>query len=756
MERGPIVALPKEWLDDRSGRVLALWERELASGGPAELPWRPLDSLAPAEWQTVLGGARSVMVACTSRHPQWMQEAIAWSSRTARLRTYLFGPEAWVSSAEFQALVKGGASRLLARLGSEPPADWIVADRQRGWLVLGAPAQARRWVLPLTPLLAQSLHEAFVHLFWHHAQRESAPGGRMGECLPAPFPAPRTAVLALAAGQLAARAALAEPLLPDAELGVEPEELPTQSAPRLLLTPPRPGSFAPLATLAQQNTEVAWFDAGLPRLALSRRQMVVELGEGLHRLRLEFGTQEAIRMKNALELRARNGAWRFHPARALREVRGPVWLEGKAGEQPVQDELPIDLGDVQAAELLALAATAPVDWKEPPTLSRRIRYQWRAVPPQPPSGARPAELLKQWERLDSHVEARARTAVEHLEKMEHEERGLLQRLVGLLPRWDEVGRRRKRLRRNLDEIREQPLSQRPSEAARLLGLLEAQERELVELERFCQEEEEQEELRVAEDEQRAQHSRRVEQARAQQGTLRSKLEACQTQLQEKQRALPGLEGQLQTRTLELERAAHEARTQQAKDKLAASETRLEEESLRRTELQAALDGLPTDAPKDERKRSKGALHKQEEALVRLKKEVEEHRRAAEAPFRPGSERLGQDEELALLTARLQELRQELVSLGQREKQLQTDLEACAKEVDAPFRFTPPARPARSMRKREAPTAVPIPEEHPPEFGKLLEHANRRYLAVRTWEEAQRAKVEADRLRAMLVAAAGAI
>ena len=759
MLRGPIQAQPKERLDDRSANAFPLWEKETPSGPPAELPWRPLDSLAPAEWQAILGGARSVVVACTSLHPKWMEEVVAWSSRTARLRTYLLGPETWGSSAALQALLKGGASHLLARLGSEPPADWIVADGERGWLVLGAPGAERRWVLPLGPALARSLHEAFVHLFWHQARSESMAGGRFGACLPAPFPPPAGPVLSLVRGQLAARTELGEPLLPDAELLVEPKGGRDFGTPRLLLTPPGPDSVARLAGLAGHGVEVAWFDAGLPQLALTRRRMVVELGEGPHRLRLEFEAEEAIRMKNVLELRARNGAWRFHPARALREVRGPVWLEGAALEQPVHDELSIDLGDVRAAELLALAAVAPADWQEPQGLARRIRYRWRAVPPQPPSGARRAELLRKWEQLDTHVDSRANDAVAHLEKIEREERerGLLSRLVRLLPLWNDVGSRRKRLRRALDEIREQPLSRRSSEARRLLDSLEAQEKELAELEHYCREAEEQEELRVAEEEQRAQHARQVEEARQRHARLLSELEAFRARLQEKRDGLPALDGRIQARTEEVARAAYEARTQQARDKLAACQARLEDQERRRGELQAALDGLAEGTPKEERKRLKTELHKQEEALKRGRTEEEEQRRIAGTPFRPEAERPGQDEELARLVAQSRALRGEVVALEQEEKRREAELAACAKEVDVPFRFQPPHRRAEPGRKQEvARKPVAIPDEPPPELGELLEHAGRRYLAVRTWEQASRAKADADRLGAVLVALDGVV
>jgi hypothetical protein len=482
--------------------------------------------------------------------------------------------------------------------------------------------------------------------------------------------------------------------------------------------------------------------------------MVLELAEGPNRLHLDFEAQDAIRMMNMLELRARNGAWRFYPARALRDVRGPVWLEGATAEQQVHEQLDIDLGRILAPELLALEAVTPMEWREPGDLGRRIRYQWKVVPPSPPPGARPAELSRRWEQLDTHAEGRANTTLTRLEAMEQEERdrGLLARLAGLLPRWSDVTARRKRLRHALDEIREQPLSRRPSEASRLMSLLEAQEKELGELERFCRDAEEQEELRVSEEQQRSRHAEQVQEARLKHERLASELEQLHSQLAEKQAELSSTEAEVTARNDQLARATHEARKNKALEQLAETQKKLQQHEQLRSKAQEAQVLLPEGTSKEERKRQKAELHKVEETLKRLQSEEKKYQRDAEAPFQMEAERVEPDAGLKALTARRHTLSQELTKLAQQETQRKAELEACAKQLDTPFRFQPPQTPVKPGRKQAAvPKQVPIPEEPLPELGQLLEHAGQRYLTVSTWEQATRAKADADRLEAILVA-----
>ncbi len=103
---------------------------------------------------------------------------------------------------------------------------------------------------------------------------------------------------------------------------------------------------------------------------------------------------------------------------------------------------------------------------------------------------------------------------------------------------------------------------------------------------------------------------------------------------------------------------------------------------------------------------------------------------------------------------LTELERSCRELEDREElRLAEETQRAAHPPDAkePFRFQPPVRPAAPKRKDAPPKPVPLPGEPLPEVGELLEHGERRYLAVRTWEEASRAKDEADRLGAKLVA-----
>ncbi|HLL84038.1 MAG TPA: hypothetical protein VK420_15340, partial [Longimicrobium sp.] len=658
MPSSPIKAQERDRVDDRTGRAVACWEKRPVASGAAEPPWLPLTRLTPDEWQGVLQGATSLVVACTSRSPKLAEEVVTWATRTARIRTYLLAPEAWASTALLQSLLKGAGQRLLVRLAPEPPADWVVADRERGFLLAGAPGADRHWAVRLSAPLARTLHAASTHLFWNEARQESLPegagGARLATCLPSPFPKPAGPEVLLPLGSLAPRDESPRPLLPDAEVVLEPAGALPEAPPRLLLTPPGPQGFAGLVNLVERGSQVAWFDGHLPRMALTRRRMVLELGEGLHRLRLELEAQDAIRMMQALEARAQGGTWRFHASRALGAVAGPVWLEATSGEQPVHDELPLELGDVKARELSTVADTVPERWPEPAGLARRVRYRWRVVPPGPPPGARPAQLVRAWQDLDSHVEQRAREALRQLRELEQKEKdsGVLQRLKGLLARWDEVRSRRKRLQRGLEDILEQPLSRRPADARALVAELVAREGELADLERYCREAEEEEERKVEEERQRALHRERVEAARVKHGQVSAELETLRRQLREAIDGLAAAEEEARTRREELARAEHETRVNAARAKLLETQEELRTLEARRTELEQP----PGQGGTDDEKARKKERHKVEEALKRLRGEETKLRQAAEAPFQAGAAPTGQDERLVALASRQKTLR----------------------------------------------------------------------------------------------------
>ncbi|WNG59322.1 hypothetical protein F0U59_34840 [Archangium gephyra] len=756
----PIVPLEQEQVDDLSAKTLTLWERDAspAAGAPA-LPWVPLDQLSPESWQARLHGATSLIVVCTSRRPPVADEVVAWASQHEGIRTYVRGPEAWAASPVAQALLKRGGRGALVRLGAEPPGDWIVVDQGRtGWLWVGGPSGALRWAIPLDAPQARSLFEASVHLFWHHATREALPDEkgmlRFGPCLPSPVPPPGGARFPLACGVLEPGGPSRGPLLANAEVVVEPGGEPIEGTPRLLVTPPSTEGFERLSALATSGVDIVWFERQLPRLALTRNRMALALEEGAHRLRLEFEAPDAIRMLRAMEQCAAQGAWRFHPKRALRDVRGVVRLAASQEERRVHDEVPVNLGDVQAQELMSMNEVRPASWPEPGELSRRIRYQWRVVPPRAPTGARQAELCRQWEQLDDYVRDRVARLRARLEKLEREEadEGLLTRLANLVSRWGEVRNRRKRLRQALDEITEQPLSKRPEEAPALVEKLTAQEVAVEAFEKDCRTTIEEEERRLEEEAQRRKYDLRLEEARAEREKLQSERAGLLRELGDKRDSLESLAEERRALGMEIARTGHDARVQRAQSRLAELGTELPQVDEQLAALEEKLRTAGDSANKDERKGWSRERHSLEEKRTRLKAEEARHRQAAEAGFVPEEVRIESlsDARLTELAAREKALRAEVASLEKRVPDIEARLEARGRTLDTPFQFQPSPRQTQAPRKEGTPRPPPIPNEPLPEMGALLEHGGKRYLSVSSWPQAERALAAAQRLRAQLV------
>ncbi|HEX8826196.1 MAG TPA: hypothetical protein VF794_40200 [Archangium sp.] len=756
----PIVPLEQERVDDLSGKTLALWERDAASTASAPaLPWVPLDQQSPESWQALLRGATSLIVVCTSRRPPVVDEVVAWASQLEGIRTYVRGPTEWAASPVAQALLKRGGRGALVRLGAEPPGDWIVVDQGRtGWLWVGRPSGARGWAIPLAEPQARSLFEASVHLFWHHATREALPDEngmlRFGPCLPSPVPPPGGSQLPLACGVLEPGGASRGPLLANAEVVVEPGGEPIEGAPRLLVTPPSTEGFDRLSALATSGVDIVWFERQLPRLALTRNRMALALEEGAHRLRLEFAAPDAIRMLRVMEQCAAQGAWRFHPKRALRDVRGVVRLAASQEERRVHDEVPVNLGDVQAQELMSMEEVRPASWPEPGELSRRIRYQWRVVPPRAPTGARQAELCRQWEQLDDYVRDRVERLRARLEKLEREEadEGLLTRLANLVSQWGEVRSRRKRLRQTLDEIAEQPLSKRPEEAPGLVEKLSAQEDAVEALEKHCRTTIEEEERRLEEEAQRREYDLRIGEATAEREKLQSERAELLRALGEKRDALGALAEERRALGMEIARAEHDARVERAQSRLVELATELPQVDEQLAALEEKLRTAGDSANKDERKGWGRERHSLEEKRKRLRGEEARQRQAAEAVFVPEEVRFESlsDARLSELAAREKALRAEVASLDKRVPDIDARLEACGRALDTPFQFQPSPRRVQAPRKEGTPRPPPIPNEPLPEIGALLEHGGKRYLSVSSWPQVKRALAAAQRLRAQLV------
>ncbi len=763
----PIIPVAREHVEDLSSLIQPLWELDtLPPLGMAGLPWLALQGLQPGQWQAPLLGSTSFMVVCTSRRAHLVDDFITWATGLPDTRTYLVGPEDWAGSLSGQALLKHGNPRLLVRLGAEPPGDWILADQGRaGWLMVGPPGGARSWVIQLDASLARSLFEASTHLFWHHTAREAVPDtqgpARFAACLPSPYPRSGAPRIALSSGELWLDAGSDAPLLSDAELVVEPGPARDDGAPRLLVTPPAPEAFGRVEALASQGTQVVWFDQQLPRLALTNQRMVLALEEGPLRLHLRFGAKDALRTRQALERWASQGAWRFHPRRAFRDVRGLVRTAGSPMERQVHDEVPLQLGDLTANELASFNEVRPSSWPPAPELARQVRYHWRVLPPRAPRGHRPAQLCLQWSALDEFVSRRVEQLRARLDKVEQDEKaeGLLARLAGLVARWGEVRSRRSKLRRELDEIAEQPLSKRPiEEAPALLARLLTQEEVLSGLEAECRKQVADEERRVEEERQRQLHDEGVAQAKDRYAQLQQQREVLSGALEAGRVTLDGLKADRERLIEELERARHAEEVNQSKARLTELEVLIVQEREKVAGLQEQFAKAGEEASKEARKGWKRDLHASEEKLKRLGSEADGLRRRIEAPFAREARRAGQlsDSRLDELAASQKRFGEEQAERERRAAELDKAMAECSLVIEKPFQFlfTPRAIPAAWKAASSKPPA--IPNEALPEVGSLVEHDGRRYLAVSNWVQAERARPVALRLKAQLVAADPAV
>lgn len=755
-----IAPVERERVEDLSGRTLPLWEWEnRGPAGEATMPWLPLGSFGADQWQAPLQGSSTFTVVCTSRRPRLMDDFLEWATGLPEVRTYLVGPEDWGGSPVGQGLLKQGRPGLLVRLGAEPPGDWILADQGRtGWLMVGPPGAPRSWVLSLEAPLARSLFEASTLLFWHRTTREALPTpkspARFEACLPSPFPPPATSRIPLPQGQLFLEEGHEEPLLPNADVVVDPGGTGYEGEPRLLITPPSASAFDRMASLTQRGVQPVWFEQQLPRLALSRQRMVLALEEGASRLHIHFGAQDAIRTQQALERCAHQGAWRFYSRRPLRDVRGKVRTADVPGERTVHDEYPCDLGNVPAPELAALEQVSPQTWPPVNELARQVRYRWRVMPPRPPAGRRRSPLYGQWSALDEFVVRRVEQLRARLDQVEREEQeqGLLSRLAGLLSRWTNVKSQRKRLRQAVDEIAEQPLSKRPEEAGDWLQRLAAREEELARLEGDCLRQVEEEERRVEEERQREEHDAQLTQARTRRDETVARLEALKQEVDSRRVDLEAAKAETDRYAESLERDRHAERVRQEQARLDELQPQLAQAEALRTQLEAKPAQPGAASSKEERKQSKRELHALSEKRTQLGREAEQLRQRIEAPFTwdPRRPVRNPDAKLQELLARQKHLGEQLAALEKQAGTLEQERTACERDLDRPFelQFTPRAT---APWKASAFRPPPIPDEALPEIGELLEHGGHRYLAITTWPQLQRAQAIALRLKAQLVA-----
>lgn len=727
MLTGTIQPLPRTLQRDRSDVAYTLWE-QAARSNPVDLPWRQADKFGADDVRDLVSSARTVVAAGVS--PEQLGYVVA--NLKPGMRGYWYGSAVAEADRTLGQTLAKASDRLAVRLGHEVPADWIVVDGGRaGVLFVGPPAERRRWAISLEPALARSLFEAFRVLWWQHARREGLPdvAGTFGfrPPLPSPFPDPGRS-LALPVGRFVFDQPLPDPV-PDAEFRVVPDgSAPGRAA--VVLLPPSSGSFALARRVVASGGRVVWTDCGVPRLTVSRQRLVMDLVGGPVGIQLEWDVGTAVDLFHRLGKICEAPDWTFHLERRLRDISGPVWLEGASGAAPVKADQRIELGDVRAA-LAEFETASPSLLPEPSPLARQVIYAWQTVPETVPTGAARAQIIRQWTAVDEWASRGVAVLQQRLASMEGEERGFIGRLKGWLRGQDAVQRERERIRDALSEIAEQQPSQR-SDARDAVARLVAEAGNIQGLLRQAHRERQDAEDRAEEADQRRAFEARLK-------TASEALTAKQLELMEIEERETGIEAEGRAAEAALANRAAELRTARVKR---LSEDRDRDEQLL-SDVRARLKELDTkhrgNAPKEERKPLTTEIGRLEQQVAGTKRDL-----AAMDKWSPAAADLADE------TAALRKTREAKEALRKARAPLSAEISRLERAAKEEFAFRPGSRlPAATLP--DLGPAPPVPNEAPPEIGELFEAQGQRYLAVRTWEQVQRAGRVATRLNAALVA-----
>lgn len=727
MRSGPLGPEQKERTVDRSETRLSLWEA-VAGGGTCDLPWRKAGEIGTAV-SPLIASAKFLVVATgrTATSSALLDAVLASTPDTARAYVYA-GRHVETDRRLAQAL--GSASeRVLARLGYDLPADWLIADGGRaGVLVIGPPGGERRWVVPVDGPLARSLFEAFHALFWHHATREALPDTSGAVAFRSPLPAPtpsRGNDVVLPTGRLVIDGKPPE-LIAEADVRVVPNGEATGRA-GIVFVPPK-GDVTVSRQLAAEMTQVVWADAGLPRAAVSRERMVLDFVERPVSLQLEWPRRDSIDMYHRLSKLAITPSWRFHPQRRLADIAGEVLVEGAASAGRIVPTLTMD-SDPVTAPVDRFDEAEPERLPDPPPLALRVTYRWKLVPLALPNGAREAELTKKWRAVNEWATRRVETLRQVLDGLDTEERSIVDRLRSWLTGHDGLRRRHAVARDKLMELGEAPPSQQPDNAEELLVELHAVTQEVKGLAAEWQSARSKAEVSSVEASQRAEWQERTTRAA--------------TEAEAKRADLVSVEAKVKEAEAELQRA--EELMKPALEALRAK---------RKTALEGDLERAANELAEARREAEDqvGANSKKRKALKRRVASAEErHGEIARdietvAAWDPPSSELGEAQ------APVVAAKAALDAARERARTLASAVDALEAAATEPFVFFPPVLTARAP---ELPAldgaAPPVPDEAPPELGELFEHKSKRYLALRTWEQVARARPVAARLKADLVA-----
>ncbi len=723
MLTGPIQPLPQTRPLDRSNECLALWEQN-SKPNAVELPWPKADSFNAASVAALMANAKTVMLG-GSRVA--LYEHVLAALRPG-MRVYAYGAQALEGQQALGQTIAKAKNQVMVRLGYDVPANWIIVDGGRaGVLLVGSPGKDPQWAIPLERPQARSLFEAFRILFWFHARREGLPDAAGDFAFRPPLPAPYRdpgADVPLPTGRLVINGALPD-LVSDAEFRIVPDGLNPGRAGTLVMSPDA-GKFARVREPARAGTRVVWTDTGLPRTTITRQRLVMDLIAAPVSIQLEWDTATAVDTYHRVDKACENPKWVFYAERRLREIAGPVLLDGASSAMSVTDKEPIELPDV-VSSLAAFDSAEPKDFPKPSPLSKKVVYSWRTVPEVVPPGAGKAKIVKQWTALDEWSTRSIDILRRRLDTMEQEEPSFLGRLKRILSGQTAVQHERARIRNVLTELGEQPLSQRSDAAKMVQSLVE----EAGKIRGLLQ--------RAHDSRQKAEDDVDVEQQRA---AWQAEVQRAQSDLAEKRNACADLENKVPIAEASF-KEADAAHQKQLVDLRAARLTPLNQErELAVAELakvKTNLEALGGKATKEEKKPFTAEITRLEQRLATIKGEIQALDKWNPPPA-----------DIAEASNRLEKARETRSALRKTRSSLASDIDTLERLVKEPFvpRQTP--RLPAVLLPELAP-APPVPDEAPPELGELFELQNDRFLAVRTWEQVARANRVASRLRAKLVA-----
>ena len=738
MRSGQIQPEEVEKQIDRKAEVIPLWES--GTGANIDLPWTSPDDLNDV--QPLVANARSVTLAIgatpTSRN---LLNAVL-QSLPAHCRLYVYGDRALEADATWVQKIAGMGDHVLARLGHRPPADWLIVDKGRdGRLVVGPTAEHRRWVIPVGDALARSLFEAFRVLFWFNATREALPDGNHNVAFRPPLAAPFNAPgpdIPLPAGRLRLDGELDDPV-PDAEFRISPKASDPGHA-RVLFVPPtddlasggtgRPVDLDLPKTLCRRGHRVLWVDTGLPRTTVTHQRMVMDIVETPIALQIEWPAATAIDFLHRFERAAQQPAWEFHPARRRDAVKGEVLLDGATQPAKIIPFVSLKADDVDAP-LLDFDSARPARFPDIPPLALEATVRWRRVPATLPPGARRAEIVRRWTRVDEWATRTVASLRVELNELENQE-GLLSRLrQWLSSQGGNLALEREQLRDELDEIGESLPSQIADWAEDRMSRLAEVVSRLDELRRTTHDQQQAAEDAKEEEAQRDIWKKRVENAKIKLVEIRQKLvenEIAQGEAAEKR----------QKAQATLDKAV-KVKRRKRKEFLETERVDLE------AKLEAARQSQKSLKASRKSRSSKSAQKKANRRVQDVEQEVASNKQDREsiADWSPPTS------EISAESTRLNEAEEVVSNLRSQAARLSEESKEFNRATLEEFRFEEPPR-LSAPSTSEVGSHPPIPSEAPPEIGNLYEYHGERFLAIRTWEQLRPAEPVASRLQAKLV------